>query len=357
MDSPFLSSWSDVAALREQLGREGRKLVFTNGCFDLLHAGHVRYLQEARDLGDALVIALNTDDSVRALKGPSRPVHALVDRAEVLRALRSVDRVVAFSGERCTEAIQAIQPQVYAKGGDYTLDSLHPEERSALEAGGSEIHLLSLVPGKSTTATLQKLKSPAAKKFRLGVLGSGNGSNLRAIFAALSKRRLVGVEVALVISDQKEARILSRAEDQNVPAVFVDPGPYQTKLGQPAQKEIVDRLKAAEVDLVVLAGFMRLVKEPLLSAFPNQIINIHPSLLPKYKGLAAWKQALDAGESETGCTVHYVDEGMDTGRILAQAKVPIQEGDTPKTLHARIQKVEHVLYPRVIGELAAKSSS
>jgi phosphoribosylglycinamide formyltransferase-1 len=111
-------------------------------------------------------------------------------------------------------------------------------------------------------------------------------------------------------------------------------------------------LQAAGVELVVLAGFMRLVKAPLLRAFPRRIINVHPSLLPKYPGLEAWKQALAAGETWTGCTVHYVDEGMDTGEIIAQRQVPILPGDTPASLHARIQVAEHALLPDVIARLA-----
>jgi phosphoribosylglycinamide formyltransferase-1 len=105
-------------------------------------------------------------------------------------------------------------------------------------------------------------------------------------------------------------------------------------------------------ELLVLAGFMRLLKESMIAAFPRRIINIHPSLLPKYPGLAAWSQALAAGDTQTGCTVHYVDLGMDTGEIIAQEIVPILPGDTPATLHARIQVAEHALYPRVIAEIA-----
>lgn len=134
----------------------GRRLVFTNGCFDLLHVGHVRYLQAARALGDALLVAVNGDASVRALKGPSRPINSQGDRAEVLAALACVDFVTIFHTERVTDLVRVIRPQVYAKGGDYTLDSLNPEERGALEEVGAEIRLLPLVPGKSTTAILEK---------------------------------------------------------------------------------------------------------------------------------------------------------------------------------------------------------
>ena len=134
----------------------GKRLVLTNGCFDLLHSGHVRYLQQARNLGDALLVAVNSDDSVRALKGPGRPLNSDLDRAEVLAALRCVDYVSIFEGIRVTDVIRALRPAIYAKGGDYTLETLDHEERNALEEVGAEIRLLSLVPGKSTTSLLKK---------------------------------------------------------------------------------------------------------------------------------------------------------------------------------------------------------
>ena len=150
---------AQLAGIADEFRASGRRLVFTNGCFDLLHVGHVRYLQAARALGDALVVAVNGDASVRALKGPSRPINAEDDRAEVLAALACVDYVTTFHTERVTELVREIRPQVYAKGGDYTLDSLNPEERAALEESGAEIRILPLVPGKSTTAILGKSKS------------------------------------------------------------------------------------------------------------------------------------------------------------------------------------------------------
>lgn len=137
----------------------GHRIVFANGCFDLLHVGHVRYLQQARALGDAMVVAVNGDESVRALKGPSRPINREEDRAEVLAALGCVDYVTIFHTERVTDLVKTIRPQVYAKGGDYTVESLNPEERAALEAVRSEIRILPLVPGKSTTAILEKSKA------------------------------------------------------------------------------------------------------------------------------------------------------------------------------------------------------
>ena len=143
-----LKSAAELAAIRAQLDSQGRRLVFTNGCFDLLHVGHVRYLQQARALGDALLVAVNGDASVRALKGPDRPVHPETDRAEVLSALACVDFVTIFHTERVTDLIRAIRPHIYAKGGDYTVDSLDPGERAELEKVGAEILILPLVPGK-----------------------------------------------------------------------------------------------------------------------------------------------------------------------------------------------------------------
>jgi len=158
MSREKIQSVADLVRQRETLAARGRRLVFTNGCFDLLHVGHVRYLQAARTLGDALVVAVNGDASVRALKGPTRPVNAEQDRAEVLAALGCVDFVVLFDTERVTELVREIRPHLYAKGGDYTVASLDPGERAALEEVGAEIRILPLVPGKSTTGTLERMK-------------------------------------------------------------------------------------------------------------------------------------------------------------------------------------------------------
>jgi len=180
------------------------------------------------------------------------------------------------------------------------------------------------------------------KKLILGVLGSGKGSNYRAIQEAIDRGEL-DAEVGVVISDVESAGILEIARASGIRAEFVAPGKYRTKLDPE-----VEVLRSARVDLVVLAGYMRLVKQTLLQAWPRRIINIHPALLPKYPGLESWKQALTAGETKTGCTVHYVDDGIDTGEIIAQSEVPVLAGDTAETLHARIQIAEHLLYPEVI---------
>ena len=348
-------SLEDAMKWRQGLAEDGKRLVLTNGCFDLIHAGHTRYLAEARALGDVLVVALNDDDSVRALKGEGRPLNPQDDRAEVMAALRMVDGVVIFSGDRATSVIHALKPDVYAKGGDYTVDSLNPEERGALEECGARIEILSLVPGRSTSSTVQKMRGAdgGQRKLRIGVLASGSGSNMQAIHDAIEAGEL-DAEIVMILSDVEDAKVHERAKNAGLPCRFVDPGPYKTKLGEAAQKEIRDRLVAAGVDLICLAGFMRMVKPPLLDAFQGRIINIHPSLLPEFKGLAAWKQALEAGVKETGCTVHFVDAGMDTGTIIDQERVPVLPDDTAETLHARIQEKEHILYPRAIRSLIPK---
>ncbi|MEY2599123.1 MAG: hypothetical protein RLZZ142_1382 [Verrucomicrobiota bacterium] len=150
-------SVQELAEESARLRAAGKRVVFTNGCFDLLHVGHVRYLQAARERGDVLVVALNGDGSVRALKGPERPINPEADRAEVLAALGCVDYVTLFHTPRVTEVIRSVRPHVYVKGGDYTPDSLDAEERGAMREVGAEVEILALVPGKSTTAVVRKL--------------------------------------------------------------------------------------------------------------------------------------------------------------------------------------------------------
>jgi phosphoribosylglycinamide formyltransferase-1 len=188
---------------------------------------------------------------------------------------------------------------------------------------------------------------------RLGVMGSGKGSNFRAVMEQIVSGRL-NAEVRLVISDVNHSGILSLAHDFQVPSLHVQPGRFRTRIEPEIEADIARLLFEAEVELVVLAGFMRIVKEPLLSAFPRKIINIHPSLLPKFPGLEAWKQALAVGEKVTGCTVHYVDTAVDAGEILGQEIVPILPGDTPESLHGRIQLAEHQLLPAVIAGIAER---
>ena len=187
------------------------------------------------------------------------------------------------------------------------------------------------------------------KKLALGILGSGKGSNCRAILEQIRDGNLQA-EARLVVADVFDAGILDIAREFGVPNVFLPPGNFRTRLEPAIEVELVRQLQQAGVELVVLAGFMRVLKEPMLTAFPRSIINIHPSLLPKYPGIEAWKQALAAGEKVTGCSVHYVDAGIDSGEIIAQHKVPVLPDDTPESLHARIQVAERALYPEVIAQ-------
>ena len=184
---------------------------------------------------------------------------------------------------------------------------------------------------------------------RLGILGSGKGSNCRAILERTRDGTLTA-DPRIVVSDVADAGILRIAEEFGVQSAYLPPGRFRTKMEPEAEEALARMLQAASVDLVVLAGFMRVLKAPMLDAFPHRIINIHPSLLPKFPGLEAWKQALAAGEAVTGCTVHYVDSGVDSGAIIAQREVPILPNDTAESLHARIQIAERELYPEVIAQ-------
>ena len=190
---------------------------------------------------------------------------------------------------------------------------------------------------------------------RLGILGSGKGSNFRAIADAIAAGALQA-EVRVVVSDVADAGILAFARERGLRAEYLPPGRFKTRLEPAAEERLVALLREAGAEWVALAGYMRMVKAPLLDAFPRRIINIHPSLLPNFPGLEAWKQALAAGVAETGCTVHYVDSGMDTGEIIRQSAVPVLPGDSPETLHARIQQAEHALYPSVLREIADRDS-
>jgi len=189
------------------------------------------------------------------------------------------------------------------------------------------------------------------KTFRLGLLGSGKGSNAAAIADACASGQ-IPAQVALVISDVAEAGILQRARERGLPAVYIGPGRFRTKLDEAAEAAYIGALQEARVDLVALAGFMRVLKGEFLRAFAQRVVNIHPALLPAFPGLEAWKQALEYGVKVTGATVHFVDQGVDTGPIIAQRTVPVLPGDTPATLHARIQEAERVVYPATIAALA-----
>lgn len=150
-------TWDKLPEWRKAFRASGKKLVATNGCFDILHPGHVTYLEAARNLGDALLIGVNSDDATRQLKGPNRPVNSEADRAVVLAALESVTAVCIFTEKTATRFLERAQPDIYAKGGDYTLETLNQDERRAVEAASGKIKIIPFVPGKSTTAILEKI--------------------------------------------------------------------------------------------------------------------------------------------------------------------------------------------------------
>jgi len=194
------------------------------------------------------------------------------------------------------------------------------------------------------------------KRIRIGVLASGRGSNLQAIIDAIEAGTLEA-DLALVLSNKADAQALDRARRHGAPAIFLDAKPFSTKSSDPAEKQaareaydraVLDVLKQHDIELVVLAGYMRIVTPVLIHAYPNRMLNIHPSLLPSFPGLDVQQKALDWGVKFSGCTVHFVTEGVDEGPIIIQAAVPVLEGDTADTLAARILVEEHKIYPRAI---------
>lgn len=189
------------------------------------------------------------------------------------------------------------------------------------------------------------------KPLRLGVLGSGRGSNFVALAEAIQQGE-IPAEIVLVASDLDQAAILNHARDRKLPIYVCRRSAYRTKLEPEIEEELAGALAGAGVELVVLAGYMRVLKEPLLRRFSGRVINIHPSLLPSFPGLRAWEQAWKARVSQTGCTVHWVDETVDGGQVIRQAKVQLHPGDTAESLHARIQEAEHRLMPEVVRDLA-----
>ena len=185
-----------------------------------------------------------------------------------------------------------------------------------------------------------------AGPFRLAVFASGNGSNFQAIADAIREGRL-DARIELLVCDRPKAPVVERAAKAGVPSFVFRPKDYRSR--EAYESEIVGRLREHQVDLVVLAGYMRLVTPVLLEPYEGRIVNIHPSLLPAFPGLDAIGQALAHGVKVTGVTVHFVDGGMDTGPIIAQRAVEVADDDTPETLAAKIHAVEHELYPQVVG--------
>ncbi|MGB9736324.1 MAG: phosphoribosylglycinamide formyltransferase [bacterium] len=182
-------------------------------------------------------------------------------------------------------------------------------------------------------------------RLKIGVLVSGNGTNLQAIIDRIKEDKLKA-KIEVVISDNKHAYAIERARHSNIPVYTVDYKSYSSR--EEAEAYIIKILKQYSVELVVLAGFMKLVTKRFIDAFPLRIMNIHPALLPSFPGINVIKKALDYGVKFTGCTVHFVDEGTDTGPIIIQAVVPVKDDDTEETLAQRIHEKEHIIYPIAI---------
>ncbi len=190
---------------------------------------------------------------------------------------------------------------------------------------------------------------------KIAVLGSGSGTNFEAIAKYFSMPEKKGiVDIVCVISDVKDAYILERAKRRNIPSYYIGCDRYKTKLDSATEEKYISTMKKHGAEFVVLAGFMRIVKEGILKAFPKSVINIHPALLPSFKGLKAWVQAYEYGVKITGCTVHFVDEGIDTGPIIAQRHIYVENNDTADIIHKKIQEKEYEIYPKVIEALALK---
>lgn len=188
--------------------------------------------------------------------------------------------------------------------------------------------------------------------FRVVILGSGRGSNAEAILEAQEAGKLGLARVVGIFCDKPHARILDLGQRFDVPAFYLDPGPFKTKMSPEAEEHWVDTIERLAPDLIVLAGFMRVIKEPFLKAFEGRIINLHPSLLPKYPGLRSIQRAWEDGDAETGCTVHWVNAEVDGGEIIDQAKVPIYPGEPLEALEERVHEAEHEILPRVVAEIA-----
>lgn len=185
----------------------------------------------------------------------------------------------------------------------------------------------------------------------IAVFGSGSGSNYQAIAEAIDEGRL-NARIVCVIADVEDAYILQRAKQWGHPSMYIDCAPFKSKLDGAAEARALQFVEEHGGDLIALAGFMRIVKPGLLRAFAGRIVNIHPSLLPNFPGLHAGQQALDAGATESGCTVHFVDEGIDTGPVIIQKRVPVFADDSESTLMERIHEQEHIAYPEALRQIA-----
>ena len=184
------------------------------------------------------------------------------------------------------------------------------------------------------------------KPYKLAALVSGRGSNLQAIIDSIERKEL-DAHLSIVISNIKDAPALVRAEKHGIETIFIDPTRYSNRKSY--DQALIDKLKVAAIDLICLAGYMRILGEEFIFNFSRKIINIHPSLLPAFPGLNAQKQAIEYGVKFSGCTVHFVDAGVDSGPIILQTAVPVYDNDCEESLSERILKQEHYLYPKAIA--------
>ena len=185
---------------------------------------------------------------------------------------------------------------------------------------------------------------------KVAVLASGGGTNLQAIIDVIENRELTGITISMVLSDNEDSYALERAKKNNIPTEVIKKSEYTVR--EDYDKVLVERLNKYEIELVVLAGFMRLLSPVMTKAFPLRIINIHPSLLPSFPGLDVQRKAIEYGAKFSGATVHFVDNGVDTGPIILQGTVPVKDDDTEESLSKRIWEIEHKLYPKAIGLFA-----
>ena len=187
------------------------------------------------------------------------------------------------------------------------------------------------------------------------ILGPGQGTNARAIIQAKTSQLLGNAEIVAILSDKRDSGILKIAQSHNIENCYLEPGPFNSRFDDKAEKAWIETMKEYEPDCIVLAGFMRILSPFFIDTFHGRILNLHPSLLPSFMGLDAIKQAFDHGVKISGCTVHWVNEDLDGGRIIAQAPVRIMQGDTLEIVRQKIQGVEHMLLPAVIRDLSIGS--
>lgn len=189
------------------------------------------------------------------------------------------------------------------------------------------------------------------KAYKAAIFISGRGSNMEALLKAEKEGRIPNVEFSLVVADKENAKGLAKAKEYGKEGLYIDCSEYKSKLDGKAQDKVIEELKKRKIDLICLAGFMRMLKSKLIREYENRIINIHPSLLPEFPGLKAQKQAVEASVKVSGATVHFVDEGMDSGPIIAQRRVELAKGEDERSLSAKILKEEHKLYPEVLAKI------